>query len=161
MERDVSVPSPLGVDGEQVVVAVALVDDRRQLLACCRAEPSAVAGYWEFPGGKVEPGEDDSAAAVRECREELGVDIQLGPLLGEVALSRTGWTLRVWYGRVLTGTPQALDHAELRWLGVEELGDVPWLPADIPLVDEVRRRLADPTSIFPDRDLGDLGPVVT
>lgn len=143
---------PRGASG-QMVVAVALVDERRQLLACRRSEPPETAGYWEFPGGKVEPGEDEIAAAVRECREELDVDVHVGPLLGEVVLSRSGWTLRVWYGRVLAGTPRAIEHDELRWLGASELGDVPWIPADIPLVAEARRRLDDPAPIFGVHDL--------
>jgi 8-oxo-dGTP diphosphatase len=127
---------------------VALVDERRRVLACRRKEPPTFAGCWEFPGGKVEPGEDDHAAAVRECREELGVEIEMGPPLGEVPLARSGWTLRVWYGRVLTGVPRAIEHDELRWLAAGELHDVPWMPADVPLVEDVRRRLDDPTPLF-------------
>jgi 8-oxo-dGTP diphosphatase len=128
----------------RLVVAAALVDDARRILAARRAGPAEVAGLWEFPGGKVEDGEDELAALARECREELDVEIETGPLLGEVELTRPGWRLRVWLGRIRAGEPRALEHGALRWLAVSELADVAWLPADLPLVDALRRRLVAP-----------------
>jgi 8-oxo-dGTP diphosphatase len=128
----------------RLVVAVALLDADRRVLAAQRTSPPAYAGMWEFPGGKVEPGEDELAALARECREELDVEIEIGPVLGQVDLASPGWRLRVWFGRVSSGTPRAVEGGELRWLAVGELDDVPWLPADLPLVDALRARLADP-----------------
>jgi 8-oxo-dGTP diphosphatase len=97
---------------------------------------------WEFPGGKVEPGESDVDALVRECGEELGVEIALGERLGpDVPLPGGGAVLRVWFARVVRGTPRALEHRSLRWLTPGELDGVPWLPADVPLVAELRRVL--------------------
>jgi 8-oxo-dGTP diphosphatase len=97
---------------------------------------------WEFPGGKVEDGETDRAALVRECAEELGVEVEIGARLGpDVPLPDGGAVLRVWFARIVRGTPRALEHRSLRWLAVGELGDVPWLPADVPLVDQLRREL--------------------
>jgi len=122
---------------------VALLDRERRVLASRRTSPPAYAGMWEFPGGKVEPGEDELAALERECREELDVAIEVGPLLGQVELASPGWRLRVWIGRIRSGTPRAVEGGELRWLSVAELGDVSWLPADLPLVDDLRRRLLD------------------
>lgn len=124
-----------------VVVAVALLDDADRVLACRRTEPPVYAGRWEFPGGKVETGEDETDALRRECREELGVEIEVGPVLGEAVLDSPGWVLRVWFGRVVAGTPTALEHGAMRWLAADELDDVPWLPADVDLVAELRRRL--------------------
>jgi 8-oxo-dGTP diphosphatase len=126
----------------RVVVAGALLDARGRVLACCRREPPALAGGWEFPGGKVEPGEDDVTALTRECREELGVDIEVGTFLGEVALPPAGWVLRVWFGRIIRGEPRLHTHSDLRWLAPYELDDVPWLPPDAPLVEELRASLA-------------------
>jgi len=126
------------------VVAVALLDDSGRVLAARRTSPPAVAGMWEFPGGKVEPGEDELAALGRECREELDVEIEVGPWLGEVDLARPGWTLRVWLGRITRGEPRAVDHDLLRWLGRDELDDVEWLPADAPLIEALREVLAGP-----------------
>src|SRR4051812_39513861 len=100
------------------VVAAALVQDGR-LLAAQRSTPAALAGLWEFPGGKVEPGEDDVVALIRECREELGVEIRPGERLGEVAVP-VG-TLRVYRARIVAGRAEPREHAALRWLPASEL----------------------------------------
>jgi 8-oxo-dGTP diphosphatase len=119
-----------------VVVAAAIVRAGR-VLGACRSAPPELSGWWEFPGGKVEPAESDRAALVRECREELGVDITVGALLGTAPLS-AGWELRLYQAELLSGSPRALqDHGELRWLGPDELDSVPWLPADRPLLAAV------------------------
>jgi len=124
-----------------LVIAGAAILDRGRVLAARRAEPPELAGGWEFPGGKVEPGEAPEDAVVRECREELDVEIALVERLGhDIAVSHTA-VLRVWTARILSGTPTALEHAELRWLPAEELFDVPWLPADLPLVRALGRLL--------------------
>jgi 8-oxo-dGTP diphosphatase len=136
-----------GAGRGRLVVAVALVDDARRVLAARRTAPPAYAGKWEFPGGKVEAGEDEFAALARECREELDVEIETGPFLGQVELAAPGWRLRVWFGQVRAGVPRAVEGGEVRWLSVPELLDVPWLPADLPLVEAMRRRLLDPTPL--------------
>lgn len=125
-----------------IVVGAAIVNARGQVLAAQRAEPPALAGGWEFPGGKVEPGESDEAAIVRECREELGVEVELVERLGDDRpLQRDRGILRVWIARLSAGEPAALEHAALRWLDVTQLDDVAWLPADAPLIAELRARL--------------------
>lgn len=131
------------------MVAVALLDDARRVLAARRTSPPAYAGMWEFPGGKVEPGESEPAALARECREELDVEIEIGPFLGQAELASPGWRLRVWFGRIRAGTPRPVEGGELRWLSVPELNDVPWLPADLPLVALMRARLLDPAPLTP------------
>ena len=106
-----------------------------RVLACERAAPSDLAGKWEFPGGKVEPGETEAFALARECEEELGVQIEVGPRLGDdVILGHGRALLRIYVASLISGTPQALEHASLRWLTAEELDDVDWLPADAPIV---------------------------
>ncbi len=113
------------------------------MLGAQRAAPPDLAGRWEFPGGKVEAGETEVAALVRECQEELGIQIAVGNRLGsDISLSDGSWVLRVWLARILTGTPVAIEHRALRWLGADELTDVDWLPADLPLVAELQRLLA-------------------
>jgi 8-oxo-dGTP diphosphatase len=131
-----------------IIVGAAIVADGR-VLGCERAEPPESAGRWEFPGGKVEPGESDTEALVRECREELGVLVAVGDRVGgDVPLAHGRAILRVWLAGLVSGEPQALEHASLRWLAPDELDSVPWLPADAPIVAELRRVLvpADPAA---------------
>lgn len=124
-----------------VVVGAAILDGER-LLAARRREPSALAGGWELPGGKVEPGESDRDALLRECREELGVEIALGERVGADWAMAGDAVLRVWTATVVAGEPQPLeDHSELRWLAPPEWYDVAWLAADLPVVRAVARLL--------------------
>jgi 8-oxo-dGTP diphosphatase len=117
-----------------IIVGAAIVAGGR-VLGCERAEPPDVAGKWEFPGGKVEPGENQLDALVRECEEELGVKIAVGERIGVDVPLAHGWALlRVWLATLVSGEPQPLEHASLRWLAVDELDTVPWLPADAPIV---------------------------
>jgi 8-oxo-dGTP diphosphatase len=124
-----------------IIVGAAIVVDGK-VLGCERAEPPESAGRWEFPGGKVEPGESDIDALVRECEEELGVIIGVGTRVGgDVPLAHGRAVLRVWLSHIVQGVPQALEHASLRWLAPDEFDSVPWLPADAPIVAELARVL--------------------
>jgi 8-oxo-dGTP diphosphatase len=125
----------------EVVVAAAIVGgDPPRVLAAQRSYPPALAGMWELPGGKAHPGEADIEALVRECREELGIDLEVLDRVGDDVSTVDGrHVLRVWWARVAAGEPAALEHAALRWLGVDELDDVAWLPADAPVVAAMRR----------------------
>ncbi len=125
----------------RVVVGGALCHEGR-LLAARRSAPPELAGRWELPGGKAEPGESVPEALVRELREELGVETEpLERIPGEWPL-KPGLVLHVWTARLLSGVPTPLeDHDELRWLGPEELESVDWLDQDRPAVAEAGRRL--------------------
>ncbi|WP_298890286.1 NUDIX domain-containing protein [uncultured Serinicoccus sp.] len=124
----------------QLVAAVALCDSLARptrVLAGCRSAPAALAGGWEFPGGKVERGEDPAAAAVREAREELGVRVVLGGRVGDDWPLAPPWSMRLWWAVPEPGQPPPRplqDHGELRWLGPEDLLGVPWLEHDVPVV---------------------------
>ncbi len=125
-----------------LVVAAALVDDLddpRVLLAARRRSPVSLAGRWEFPGGKVEPGEEPEEALHRELREELGVEVELGAELrgpDDGCWQLTGrYTMRLWRARVSVGEPEPLvEHDALRWLPRGEWLSVPWLDADVRIV---------------------------
>ncbi len=112
------------------------------MLAARRSGPATVAGGWELPGGKVEPGESEPAALVRECREELGVEVAVGNRVGPAVPLGTSTVLHAWHARLVDGEPVALeDHDALRWLGPDELDDVDWLPADAPVVAALAAQL--------------------
>ena len=122
-----------------VVVAAAIVDDTGRLLGARRSSPPLVAGRWELPGGKVEPGETDVDALVRECDEELGVRIDVQMRVGTDWSIGPGRVLHVYVARLLSGTPEPLeDHDELRWLDAGSWFDVDWLPADLPVIEALR-----------------------
>ncbi|MFC4333824.1 (deoxy)nucleoside triphosphate pyrophosphohydrolase [Salininema proteolyticum] len=122
-------------DSRTVVVAAAIIADGR-VLAAQRSEPPALRGGWEFPGGKVDPGETEPEALVRECREELGVEISVGPRLGPDLHSADGrFLVRVYECVLDSGTPQALEHLALRWLEAGDVDSVDWLPANRRAVD--------------------------
>ncbi|MEU9762793.1 (deoxy)nucleoside triphosphate pyrophosphohydrolase [Streptomyces sp. NPDC047987] len=128
---------------DRVVVAGA-VFDRGRLLAARRSAPPELAGRWELPGGKLEPGETGEQALVRELREELGVETRpLERVPGEWPL-KPGYVLRVWTARLVSGEPAPLqDHDELRWLGPDEIDAVDWLDQDLPAVAAAVRCLPD------------------
>ncbi len=116
-----------------IVVGAAVLRDGR-VLACRRIGPPDLAGWWEFPGGKVEAGETDGQALVRELAEELQVRAVVGERLGpDVPIGGTA-VLRV-HLVTIEGEPQFVDHDAHRWLSADELGAVAWLPVDLPLVD--------------------------
>ncbi|GAB3143473.1 NUDIX domain-containing protein [Micromonospora sonneratiae] len=126
----------------RVIVGAAIIVGER-VLAAARASPPEIAGKWEFPGGKVEPGESEAAALIRECAEELGVRIEVGEQIGPaVPVGRGRSVLKVYTARLVgDAQPRPLEHAELRWLAAHELESVPWLPADVPIVTSLRRVL--------------------
>ena len=125
-----------------ICVGIALVARDGRYLIRQRPPGAAMPGVWEFPGGKVEGEESETAALVRECREELGVEVELDTRLGgDLPVELGGAVLRVWIGRIVAGTPVTSEHAALRWLTADELDDIDWLPADRPLLDALRSRL--------------------
>lgn len=129
------------------VVAAAIIH-AGAVLAAQRSSPPALAGFWEFPGGKVEPGESEFEALIRECQEEIGVTIAPERFLGEMPspYGDGSWSVRLW-SAVLTNPnsvgPSALEHLELRWLSADELTSVDWLPGNRQFEDAVRLLLSE------------------
>jgi 8-oxo-dGTP diphosphatase len=121
-------------------VATALVRDGA-VLAAQRTRPPALAGRWELPGGRVEPGESEVDAVVRECREELGCAVIPIGRVGTDLLIEAG-VLRVYAATTVVGSePQALEHAALRWVGPDELDALDWVDADRAVLADLRALL--------------------
>jgi 8-oxo-dGTP diphosphatase len=112
-----------------MVVAGALIFDGALLIAQ-RDRPPELAGLWELPGGKVASGETDAAALTRELHEELGVEVAVGGRMGADVALANGMTLRAYLVRRTGGTIEPRDHRALRWVSVDELAGVAWVPAD-------------------------------
>ncbi len=123
-----------------LVVGAAVLRDRR-VLAARRTAPAAAAGRWEFPGGKVEPGESPESALVREVGEELGCTIEVDAWLAASVPVGSAYLLRVAVARLLDGEPVPTEHDRVRWLAADELDDVDWLDADRPFLPELRTLL--------------------
>lgn len=125
-----------------LVVAAALIDTDGRVLIAQRPEGKALAGLWEFPGGKIEPGERPEQALIRELREELGIDVNAACLAPFVFTSHAYdsfhllmplYLLRRW-----SGTVQRREHAALKWVKPSQLSHYPMPPADEPLVAWLR-----------------------
>jgi 8-oxo-dGTP diphosphatase len=133
-----------GIEGATqsvTIVAAALIRDGRAL-AAQRNHPPSMAGKWEFPGGKVERGETPQSALIRECAEELGTQILVGPELARKRLD-TGATLILFAASLpkMAADPAPLEHRDLGWFGSEQLRGLDWLTTNRQFVTEVTGRL--------------------
>lgn len=125
------------------VVGAVLVHDGR-VFAAKRGPGKSMAGYWEFPGGKVEAGETPEDALARELNEELKIDVSVGEFL-VTATHGTGSAvieLSTYLCDLTAGTPVLTEHSESRWVPAAELSVLTWAPADIPTVELLQGRFA-------------------
>lgn len=121
-----------------LVVACALVDADGRVLIAQRPEGKQLAGLWEFPGGKIEPGETPEETLVRELKEELGIETKVACLAPLTFASHSYDTFNLlmplYVCRRFWGTPQPLDAQALKWVKPKKLRDYPMPPADAPLI---------------------------
>jgi len=125
-----------------LVVAAALVDGDGRVLICQRPEGKHLAGLWEFPGGKLEPGETPEACLIRELNEELGITVNAA-CLAPFVFSSHGYDdlhllMPLYLCRRWEGFVERREHQALAWVEPMKLGDYPMPPADAPLVAYLR-----------------------
>ena len=127
-------------------VVAALIWDGDRFLACQRAANKARGLLWEFVGGKVEPGETREQALIRECREELAITVRVDDIFMEVTHEYPDLTvhLTLFHAAIADGTPQMLEHNDLRWVTIQEMDELAFCPADEVILDGLRRRGAPP-----------------
>ena len=137
-------PGAAGADGVKLVLvaAAALVDRDSRVLLAQRPAGKPMAGLWEFPGGKLAPGETPEAALIRELAEELGIDTEescLAPIaFASHAYADFHLLMPLFVCRVWRGTPQPREGQALAWVRPAQLRDYPMPPADVPLVALLR-----------------------
>ena len=131
-----------------ILVSAGVIIEKGAVLLSRRKKGTHLAGAWEFPGGKVEPGEDPRAALARELEEELGIQVVVGDVAdvtfhryedaGKAVLLLFFFALR----KPGSPEPRALDVAEVKWAGAEELDPAEFPPADVAILDKVRKLVA-------------------
>jgi 8-oxo-dGTP diphosphatase len=128
-------------DKKKIQVVAALIFKDNKFLIAKRAKVMSSGGLWEFPGGKVEVDEDPKQALKREIIEELNCEICIGNFVGEsqVEVENTIIQMSLFAAEIEKGEPVIVEHEEIRWIGIEQLYDFSWAPADIPLLDKVYR----------------------
>jgi 8-oxo-dGTP diphosphatase len=131
-----------------LVAACALIDADGRVLIARRPANKEMAGLWEFPGGKVDPGERPEATLIRELKEELGIDVQeacLAPLtFASHQYQAFQLLMPLWICRKWDGEPKALEGQELAWVRPNRLRDYPMPPADEPLVPHLIDLIGSP-----------------
>jgi 8-oxo-dGTP diphosphatase len=125
-------------------VVCAIIEREERFLIARRSSGRHLAHKWEFPGGKVEPGESEVEALRRELLEELGVTVEMIERLTPVEHRYPDRSLRLiaFRCKIIEGAPQAGEHEELRWIGIDEARDYDFPEADIPILAEYRLKRA-------------------
>ena len=149
-----------------VKVVAAIIRDGDKIFATQRGYGDYKDG-WEFPGGKIEPGETPQQALVREIREELDTDISVGDCLTTIEYDYPAFhlSMQCFWCRILDGTPVLKEHEAARWLDPDVFDHVDWLPADLTIIDLIKEKMVDQvtaeklqkhTQAFPDQAMSSI-----
>lgn len=124
-----------------VDVVAALIRDGERFLICRRPAHKARALMWEFPGGKVEAGENPEQALIRECREELDVTLKVSKLYSQVTHEYPDLSIRLslYEAAIVSGVLTKKEHDDLRWILPTEIPEYEFCPADVDIIDKIRR----------------------
>lgn len=122
---------------DKIQVVGAIIRHEGKLLAAKRAHNRVLGGYWEFPGGKIEPGETPEAALQREIREEFGAESTVGAKFlvdGDAVLDFGEVLLHVYDVQLDTPVAKTIAHDELRYVNADEAAQLQWAPSDVPVI---------------------------
>lgn len=122
-------------------VVAALIWDKNRFMICQRPAHKARGSLWEFVGGKVEPGERKEEALIRECREELGVTVDVGDIFMEVTHKYPDITvhLTLFSASIREGVPQELEHQDIRWITAAQIKEFAFCPADREILEKLKQ----------------------
>ena len=122
-----------------IEVVAALIRRNGKILICQRPETKSRPLLWEFPGGKVENGETKESALVRECREELAIELSVGRVFAESTFEYPDISvhLTLFEAKIVRGEPKLLEHKSLCWIKPDEADSFDFSPADIPFVKKL------------------------
>ena len=120
-------------------VVAALIWEKDRFLICQRPAHKARGLLWEFVGGKLEPGESRQQALIRECQEELGIEIAVGDVFMEVVHEYPDLLVRLtlFHATIADGVPRMLEHNDLRWITVKEIPQFDFCPADVDILKKL------------------------
>lgn len=133
-----------GDDMKTVNVVAAIIRDGNKIFATQRGYGDYKDG-WEFPGGKIEPGETPRQALVREIKEELDTEVAVGDYLTTIEYDYPSFhlSMQCFWCTIVEGTPVLREHEAARWLEIENLDDVDWLPADVSILGLIKERMVE------------------
>ena len=125
-----------------IYVVAALVWDKDKFLICQRPKNKARGLLWEFVGGKVEKGETKEQALIRECKEELGVTVDVGEVFAETEYEYPDISvhLTIFNATIIGGALQKLEHNDIRWINISEIPNYVFCPADEVILKKLKER---------------------
>ncbi|MBX9808882.1 8-oxo-dGTP diphosphatase MutT [Candidatus Gracilibacteria bacterium] len=123
-----------------IAVTAAIISRDNKLLIAKRGEGKHLSGFWEFPGGKIEEGENPKDCLKREINEELGVDIKVGDyfMTNEHSYGEKRISLAAFHCEIISGNIELHDHDEIKWVTISELEQYIFAPADIPFINKLK-----------------------
>lgn len=126
-------------------VVAALIWEQDKFMICQRPEHKARGLLWEFVGGKVEPGETMEQALIRECREELDIEVEVREIYLQVLHEYPDISIRLslYHCGIASGTPKLLEHADLKWISPAQIPDFDFCPADEGILKRIQNDYAD------------------
>lgn len=120
-------------------------NENKEILCALRSPEMTLPNYWEFPGGKIEKGESKEEALKREIKEELGCKIEVLQHVEDTTYEYEKVIVRLetFMARIIDGTPELSEHAEIKWVTKENLSSLNWAPADIPAIEKLSKTILE------------------